>query len=76
MDGRQFALALVALATLPFSALAQEVELPTAEEYAEKAARAENAPLFRSHEPIRMTLRTDIDWLRDERNDSVEVEGR
>ena len=48
---------------------------PTPEEYAASAADAERAPLFRSDEPLKITLRTDIDWLRDERNDSVEVEG-
>jgi hypothetical protein len=68
--------ALVALAFAPALASAQEeFALPTPEEYAEAQEKAENAPLFASHEPIRMTLRTDIDWLRDERNDSVEVEG-
>jgi len=52
----------------------EEFEYPTAEEYTEAMEAAEAAPLFRSDEPIRMTLRTDIKWLRDERNDSVEVE--
>ena len=67
--------ALLALCVLPSQASAQDAQDPSPEEIAELAARAANAPLFRSHEPIRMTLRTDIDWLRDERNDSVEVEG-
>ena len=48
---------------------------PTPAEYAERAARAEAAPLFASLEAIPMTLFTDIDWLRDERDDSVEVDG-
>jgi len=56
-------------------ASAQDVDLPTPEQYAERAAAAERAPLFQSTEPLRLTLRTDIEWLRDERNDSVEVEG-
>ena len=81
MDRRHVAIALAALFTLPAllalptPALAQEYVLPTPEEYAERAERAESAPLFQSHEPIRMTLRTDIEWLRDERSDSIEVEG-
>jgi hypothetical protein len=50
-------------------------EFPTPEEYEERAMAAEAAPLFQSHDVLRMTLRTDIDWLRDERNDSIEVEG-
>jgi hypothetical protein len=36
---------------------------------------AERAPLFQSDVPLRVTLRTDIEWLRDERNDSVDVGG-
>jgi hypothetical protein len=60
---------------LPPAAEAQDYELPTPEEYAERAERAERSPLFQSDDVIRMTLRTDIKWLRDERNDSVEVEG-
>lgn len=70
--------ALLTLLVAPFVASAQATEapvLPTPEEYAERAEAAENAPLFQSHDPVIMTLRTDIDWLRDERNDSVEVEG-
>ena len=75
MDRRHLAIATLALCTLPIGAQAQVRELPTPEVYEERAVEAENAPLFQSHDPIRMTLRTDIDWLRDERNDSVEVEG-
>ena len=75
MDRRTLLFALSALLAAPTTLVGQEYELPTPEEYAERAERAEQAPLFRSIEPIRMTLRTDIDWLRDERNDSVEVEG-
>lgn len=59
----------------PHPASAQDFELPTPEEYAERAERAEGAPLFQANEPLRLTLRTDIQWLRDQRNDSVEVEG-
>lgn len=54
---------------------AQEHEHPTTEEYAERAREAEAAPLFASHEPLVLTLRTDIKWLRDKRSDEEEVEG-
>ena len=78
MDRRHLTIALLgffafpAVFTLPAEALAQ---LPTPEEYAERAEESENAPLFQSFEPLKITLRTDIEWLRDERNDSVEVAG-
>ena len=75
MDPRQATFVLLALCAFPALGHAQDFGLPTAEEYAERAAMAESAPLFQSYEPIRMTLRTDIDWLRDERNDTLEVEG-
>ena len=79
MDRTPLPAALLSLLLLsPLAAVAQEPEapvMPTPEEYAERAEEAENAPLFQSHEPLVMTLRTDIDWLRDTRNDSVEVEG-
>lgn len=66
---------LFTLVVAPPPAQAQDFELPTPEEYAELAEAAESAPLFQSHDALRMTLRTDIRWLRDQRNDSVEVEG-
>lgn len=66
---------LLALSLAPLGLTAQDFVLPTPEEYAERADKAENAALFQSHDLIRMTLRTDIEWLRDERNDSIEVEG-
>ena len=75
MVHRTLLLALSSLVITPITLAGQDFELPTAEEYAERAQRAGRAPLFSSAEPIQMTLRTDIDWLRDERNDSVEVEG-
>ena len=76
MERSAATLALLTLLTLPSTLIAQEeVVLPTPEEYAEAMEAAEAAPLFHSEEPIRLTLRTDIKWLRDERNDSVEVEG-
>jgi len=64
--------ALTLVAALPAVTVAQ---LPTPEEYAERAEASENAPLFQSSEPLEITLRTDIEWLLDERNDSVEVAG-
>ncbi len=63
-----------ALAFAPALA-AQEVTLPTPEEYAERARRAEAAPLFSSHEPLALTLRTDVSRIRDERSDEEDVEG-
>jgi hypothetical protein len=54
---------------------AQEERPLTEAEIAQRAEQAENAPLFQSHDPLVLTLRTDIDWLRDERSDSVEVDG-
>lgn len=75
MHRRHLAISLFALFVLPATALSQAIELPTPEEYAERAERAERAPLFQSHEVLKMTLRTDIKWLLDERNDSIEVEG-
>lgn len=69
-------LPLLAFLALPATLSAQEeYVLPTPEEYAERAERAENSPLFAAEDPIRMTLRTDIKWLRDERSDSTQVEG-
>lgn len=75
MDRLPLPIALLLPLALPLAATAQDVELPTPEEYAARAEAAERAPLFATHDVLRMTLRTDIEWLRDERNDSVEVEG-
>ena len=77
MDCGHLTIALLAVFTLPAVALpaVPVAQLPTPEEYAERAEESENAPLFRSSEPLKITLRTDIEWLRDERNDSVEVAG-
>jgi len=61
---------------LPVTRLdAQEVQLPTPEEYARRKAKADSAPLFASHEPLAVTLRTDISWIRDERSDTMDAEG-
>lgn len=59
----------------PLEFQAQEVTLPTPEEYAARAAKALAAPLFASHEPLALTLSTDISWIRDTRSDEEEVEG-
>ena len=69
------ALALAMLVLAPARGATQEAALPTPEEYAERAARAESAPLFASHDALAVTLRTDISWIRRERSDSVEVDG-
>lgn len=66
---------LVALAS-PLALRAQaEYVLPTPQQYAERAERAARAPLFASHDLLRITLNTDIKWLRDTRSDSTEVDG-
>ena len=75
MDRRLVPIAVSVLLALPLSVHAQIAGYPTADEYAERAEASEKAPLFQSHEPLVIKLRTDIEWLRDERNDSVEVEG-
>ena len=68
-------LALLTAFLLPASAAAQIEDWPTPEQFAERAAAAESSPLFQSDEPLKMALRTDIDFLRSERNDTIEVEG-
>ena len=75
MPRSALALALLVLPVLPSNGQAQVDPVPTAEEFAERAAAAERAPLFQSEEPLVMTLRTDIEFLRSERNDTIEVEG-
>lgn len=68
----------VALATAPLAALplgGQEADFPTPEEYARRAAEAEALPLFQAEEPLKMTLRTDIKFLRDKRPDTMDIEG-
>ncbi len=67
--------ALACALVAPLDLRAQDVVLPTPEEYAERARRAEAAPLFASHEPLAVTLRTDISRIRDERSDEEDVEG-
>jgi hypothetical protein len=74
MDRRPLLIAFVLLAS-PGAALAQDVEWPTAEQFAERAAAAEAAPLFQTHDMLRITLRTDFEFLREERDTINEVEG-
>jgi len=69
MDRRPLPIVLSFLFAGTASAHAQDVEMPTPEQFAERAAAAEAAPLFQ------ITLRTDIDFLRRERNDTLEVDG-
>jgi hypothetical protein len=61
--------------SVPHALVGQDAGYPTPAEYAERALAAERAPLFQSSEPLRITLRTDIEWLIDERDDSIEVDG-
>jgi hypothetical protein len=64
------------LLAMPATALAQdEPPWPTPEQFAERAAEAGAAPLFQTHDILKMTLRTDIEWLREERDTVNEVEG-
>jgi hypothetical protein len=64
------------LLAAPAASLAQdEPPWPTPEEFASRAAEAEAAPLFQSHDILKMTLRTDIEHLRSERDTIDEVEG-
>jgi len=60
---------------LPSPAMSQIDGVPTHEEFEAMAEASERAPLFQSDEPLKMTLRTDIEFIRRERSDSIEVEG-
>jgi hypothetical protein len=74
MDRRTLPIVLLLLAG-PAAAYAQDEPWPTPEEFAARAVAAEAAPLFQSHDMLRMTLRTDIDFLRSERDTIEEAEG-
>jgi len=75
MVRRIFPTILLLLAS-PAAALAQdEPPWPTPEEFASRAAAAEAAPLFQTHDILKMTLRTDFEFLREERDTVNEVEG-
>jgi hypothetical protein len=65
----------IAMIAVPHALLGQDAGYPTSAEYTERALAAERAPLFQSSEPLRITLRTDIEWLVDERDDENEVDG-
>ncbi|HET9948559.1 MAG TPA: hypothetical protein VFQ22_06535 [Longimicrobiales bacterium] len=75
MDPRAAFSVLAVLLPPPAHTFAQAPDPRTPEEYAARAEAAERAPLFQSEEPLRMTLRTDIEYIRDERDDENEVEG-
>jgi len=70
---------LLLVLTLGTPAAAQEVsellETKAAEEYVAAAREAENSPLFASDEPLVIRLRTNIEWIRNTRSDSIEVDG-
>jgi len=74
MDRRYLPIALFLLSA-PTAARAQDVEMPTPEQFASRAAAAEAAPLFQSQDPLRMTLRADFEFLRQERDTLTETEG-
>ena len=63
------------LLSAPAASLAQDEPWPTPEQFASRAAEAEAAPLFQSHDILKMTLRTDIEFLREERDTLEEAEG-
>lgn len=75
MDRRPLPIVLFLLLAAPSLARGQDVEMPTPEQFAERAAAAAASPLFQSEEPLKITLRTDIVFLRRERNDTLEVDG-
>jgi hypothetical protein len=66
---------MLAMISIPHVLWGQVAGFPSPQEYAARALAAERAPLFQSFEPLRLTLRTDIEWLVDERDDSLEVDG-
>ena len=75
MTRHSLVLASALLALCPALARGQEVPLPTPEEYAERARKAEAAALFAEQTPLEVILRTDISWIRDERSEEEEAEG-
>ena len=76
-----FMLALLAVlaAGAPVPAQADQQEErpppPTSEEIAAMAEKAENAPLFASHEVLVVSLEADIEDLKKERDQDIEREG-
>lgn len=49
--------------------------MPTPEQFATRAAAAEAAPLFQLQDPLKMTVRADMKFLREERDTLTETEG-
>ncbi len=74
MIRRHLPIALLLLGA-PSAAHAQDIEWPTPEQFAERAAAAEAAPLFQTEEPLKLTLRADFEFLREERDTINETEG-
>jgi hypothetical protein len=72
---RRFALSVAVLLLAAPAVRAQDEPWPTPEQFAERAAAAEAAPLFQSHDILEMTLRTDIAFLREERDTVEEAQG-
>jgi hypothetical protein len=75
MVRRTLSTILLLLAAPAASRAQDEPPWPTPEEFASRAAEAEAAPLFQSHDILKMTLRTEIQVLREERDTIEEVEG-
>lgn len=73
--GRLALSTVVLLMVVPAVAQAQDDAWPTPEQFAERAAEAEAAPLFQSHDILTLTLRTDIEFLREERDTVEEAQG-
>lgn len=69
------ALALLALLLGTAHAEAQEFQLPTPQEYAERALRAQQAPLFAEDGALAVTLRTDVSRIRQTRSVDEELPG-
>src|SRR5690348_10386348 len=74
MDRRPLPFVLLLLAA-PAVGLAQDVEWPTPEQFAERAAAAEASPLFATNDLLEMTIRADFEFLREERDTLTETEG-
>ncbi len=64
-----------ALAAARSAAAQEDPAPPTPAEISERAVRAQDSPLFAAPDPLSITLRADIRWLRDERSDVDETEG-
>lgn len=69
------AIPLAAALLAPTLAGAQDATLPTPEEYAERAARSQAAPLFAADDALQVVLRTDVSRIRQTRSTEDEEEG-